>query len=270
MFSTLVHKWLKVPYLLNLHVFNNPRHPRATVLLIHGIGASWRTWERIAPKLPTDVRVIAIDLLGFGDSPKPHWKTYDVRTQVDSIATTLLRKGIFGPIFIVGHSLGSLVSVELARRYPQTIKSLVLCSPPFYIPTSKEKFYHPEAFLRRFYRMLHNNPIQTAQLLKIADERRLWPDPGYSMDEAGTMTFLATLDAAIVNQTSIDEAIELKLPILVIYGKLDPFIIEKNIKYLAKHNSHVALTTLPYAAHDMRGGYITTLARAITATLDAY
>jgi len=219
--------------------------------------------------MPADVRVIAIDLLGFGDSPKPHWQTYSARTQVDCIATTLLRNGIFGPIVVVGHSLGSLVAVEFARRYPQTIKSLILCSPPFYRPSAKEKFYHPEAFLRRFYRILHDNPIQTSKLLQIADERHLWPDPGYSMDEAGTLTFLATLDASIVNQTSLDDAIKLRQPILVVYGKLDPFIVEKNIKYLAKNNSRVSLMMLPLAAHDMRSDYTIALVRALVATLDA-
>ncbi len=270
MFTVILHKWLKVPYVLNLHVFHNPRHPRATVLFIHGIGTSWRTWEEAAKKMPADVRVVAIDLLGFGDSPKPHWKVYNARTQVDSIVTTLLRYGILGPILVVGHSLGSLVAVELARRYPQTVRSLILCSPPFYRPSAKEKFYHPETFLRRFYRLLHDNPVPTSKLLQIADERHLWPDPGYQMDEAGTTTFLATLDAAIVNQTALRDAVALRTSTLVIYGKLDPLIVEKNIKYLDRHNSHVALTALPLAAHDMRGDYTKTVVRAIIATLDAY
>jgi pimeloyl-ACP methyl ester carboxylesterase len=38
------------------------------LLLVHGLGASWRAWEQNIPDLSTDHRVIAVDLPGFGGS----------------------------------------------------------------------------------------------------------------------------------------------------------------------------------------------------------
>jgi cis-3-alkyl-4-acyloxetan-2-one decarboxylase len=76
--------------------------------------------------------VIVVDLLGFGDSPKPDWATYDARTQAQSLAKTLLGLGLTQRVVLVGHSMGSLVAVEFAKRYPALVKALVLCSPPLY------------------------------------------------------------------------------------------------------------------------------------------
>lgn len=263
MWETFLRKWLKVPYTLHTHTFHNPKKPKATILLLHGIGTSWKTWEDVATQLPNGIRVIAVDLLGFGESPKPNWKTYRVKEQADSIVATLLGDRLFSPVIVVGHSLGSLVAVELARRYPLSVKSLVLCSPPFYRPSTEERFYHPERTLRWLYRLIHDNPIYSSKILQQIARRKLWPDPGYAMDEAGAVTFLATLNAAIINQTAMNDAQKLTLPIRIIYGKLDPLIVETNIKALAKRNPHITLTAMPYAGHEIRTEYAKNIAAAV-------
>lgn len=268
MWDKIIHKWLKVPYTLHVHEFRTSKRPKATILLLHGIGNSWKTWEKVADKLPSDVRVIAVDLLGFGSSPKPTWKIYRVKDQADSIITTLLRKGLFGPVIIVGHSLGSLVGVEMARRYPLTVRSLVLCSPPFYRPIGTGKRPHLETILRQIYQYAIRNPGNSAKILKLVAKHKLSPDPGYVMDEAGILTFLATLDASIVNQQSLNEAIKLKQPTTIIYGKLDPLIVEKNIKYVARQNPRVKLEPILYVGHDMNAPFRTKIIQTVKVTID--
>ena len=114
MLDKIIHRWLRIPYALNVHYFSRPEKPKATILLIHGLGTSWRTWMPLEPYLPKDTRVIAIDMLGFGNSPKPDWKTYNVHDQAASIVATLRREFINSVDIIIGHSMGSLAAVELA------------------------------------------------------------------------------------------------------------------------------------------------------------
>ena len=250
-------------------MYHAPKHPRATLLLIHGLGASWKTWEPVVPKLPRDVRIIAIDLLGFGASPKPNWSTLDAKIQADSIVTTLLRRGYFGPLIVAGHSLGSLVAVELARRYPLTVRSLVLCSPPFYRPQADTKLFHADKRLRRLYRILEDNPSSASKMLQFADKYNLWPDTGFAIDgEAGALSFLTALDAAIVNQTSLEDAAKLKQPTTILYGRLDPFVIESNIKALVAANPHTHRVALNFVAHDINKSYASRIAHEITTALD--
>ena len=40
------------------------------LLLIHGIGGSWRSWNTIINDLALEREVIAVDLPGHGDTPK--------------------------------------------------------------------------------------------------------------------------------------------------------------------------------------------------------
>jgi pimeloyl-ACP methyl ester carboxylesterase len=48
------------------------------IVLLHGFLGSKSDWRRIAPKLArAGYRVIAIDLLGFGNAPKPLSALYD-------------------------------------------------------------------------------------------------------------------------------------------------------------------------------------------------
>jgi len=39
------------------------------LLLIHGLGGSWRSWQTILDSLALERDVIAVDLPGFGDTP---------------------------------------------------------------------------------------------------------------------------------------------------------------------------------------------------------
>ena len=61
---------------------------------------------------------MSFDMLGFGNSPKPDWKSYDVRDQAASIAATLRQKAITRLDVVIGHSMGSLAAVELAKQHP--------------------------------------------------------------------------------------------------------------------------------------------------------
>ena len=74
---------------------------RATLVFLHGLGNSGRTWDEVAAKLPDDINLVIVDLLGFGDSPQPNWAVYSAKTQAKSLAKTLLANGVFGKVILV-------------------------------------------------------------------------------------------------------------------------------------------------------------------------
>src|SRR5688572_20851458 len=126
-----IRRNLRIPYALHVRQ-NRLGATRLTVLFLHGLGGTGDIWDPIIARLPHDVGIVTIDLLGFGKSPKPSWAEFNVKTQARSIAATFLKHRLVGPVIIVGHSMGALVAVELARKYPRIVKGLVLCNPPFY------------------------------------------------------------------------------------------------------------------------------------------
>lgn len=109
-----------------------------TILLLHGMASSTRYWDNLIPDLSVHNRVIAVDLLGFGQSPKPKNVTYNVQTHLNSILDTLDHLGVDYPVILVGHSMGSLLALKFASLYPDKVSNLVLLSLPLY--TSAEEF----------------------------------------------------------------------------------------------------------------------------------
>ena len=84
------------------------------LLLIHGIGGSARSWSTIWPALAERRDVIAIDLPGFGDTPRLVGET-SMRTLSDAVTSFIDAKGLRG-IDVVGSSMGARLVLELARR----------------------------------------------------------------------------------------------------------------------------------------------------------
>jgi pimeloyl-ACP methyl ester carboxylesterase len=103
---------------------------RPLVLLVHGRGANARWWDHVAPALAADVRVIAVDLSGHGDSD---WRpAYDFEVWARDILSVAAAEDSDAPV-LVGHSMGSTACLTAAARHPG-MRGLVLIDSPIGIP----------------------------------------------------------------------------------------------------------------------------------------
>ena len=94
------------------------------VLLLHGIGDSSESWERVMADLARDHTVLAPDLLGHGGSAKPR-ADYSVAAYANGMRDLLAILGIESAT-VVGHSLGGGVAAQIAYQYPELCERLVL------------------------------------------------------------------------------------------------------------------------------------------------
>ncbi len=265
--SDFVHHFLRVPYTLHTKQYQNPRKPRATYVFVHGIGNTLHSWDEVIALMPKDVRIIAVDLLGFGKSPKPTWAMYSAKTQAKSLGLTLLSKRIAQQPIIVGHSLGALVSVEVAKRYTLLPSRLVLCSPPFYSPEVEgKKLKSGDDLLREIYRVAHKHPERLAKYAPLAVKLGL-ANKTLNITEDNIPSYLAALEASIINQTSLEDVARLKMPIDIFYGAFDPVVIKKHITTLAKQRNNVKATRL-LTGHEIVGGYVKSLAKFLNEIAD--
>lgn len=84
------------------------------LLLVHGLGGSWRSWATILPSLLESREVIALDLPGHGDSPaRVDSETF--KGLADSVEAFIIDQRLEG-VDIVGSSLGARIVLEMARR----------------------------------------------------------------------------------------------------------------------------------------------------------
>ncbi|XP_068306423.1 probable lysophospholipase BODYGUARD 3 [Pyrus communis] len=114
------------------------------VLFIHGFISSSAFWtETLFPNFSSaaksSFRLFAIDLLGFGRSPKPTDSMYTLREHLEIIERSVLEPNKVKSFHIVAHSLGCILALALAVKHPSSIKSLTLLAPPYYpIPKGEQ------------------------------------------------------------------------------------------------------------------------------------
>lgn len=265
----VAHRWLHIPYALHVHTNQKPDNPRATVLFLHGIGNSGAAWDEVVVGLPDDLHIISIDLLGFGHSPRPSWAVYDAKTQARSVLATFFKLRLTGPVILVGHSLGALVAVEIARRYPLLVKSLVLFSPPFYRNDLKRTttVLNNDKLRRNLYDLVKKRPDQLIQITSLGLKLGLL-NKAFSLTNKDTTIYMNAFEASILNQTSLKDAARLvHTPIHIVYGRLDPVVVPSNLRYLAKQNTNIKITPV-FASHEIIGPFVNEAIKAVRSAAD--
>jgi pimeloyl-ACP methyl ester carboxylesterase len=97
------------------------------LLLIHGFPtASW-DWHYLWEPLAARYRVIACDMLGFGDSAKPRRHSYSLLEQADLQQALLAHLGVGGPVHVLAHDYGDSVAQELLARHHEGRLRLASC-----------------------------------------------------------------------------------------------------------------------------------------------
>jgi esterase len=98
----------------------------APILCIHGGGSSALMWAQAFEELARLGRVVAYDRRGCtrSERPEPYERT-SVAEQADD-AAALLDALAATPAVVIGRSYGGAVAVDLALRYPDHVRALVL------------------------------------------------------------------------------------------------------------------------------------------------
>lgn len=100
------------------------------IVLIHGYGASLESWAGVAPILAAQHRVIAVDLKGFGWTPRPEGD-YSPAAQAHLVWGVLDKLGV-KDVAIVGHSWGTSVALSMAVAQPARVRQVALYSAYVY------------------------------------------------------------------------------------------------------------------------------------------
>ena len=106
------------------------------ILLIHGFGASKRHWRHNQDFLGNIYNCYSIDLLGFGESSQPgalldyeSYKENYVKYSFDlwgSQIATFCNEVIKSPVYLVGNSIGGVVSLKAAEILKENCNGLIL------------------------------------------------------------------------------------------------------------------------------------------------
>ncbi len=113
-----------------------------TLVLLHGLGDSGACWPDAASRWTARWRVVSLDLLGHGTSPRftaEQLAAPDPREEMYAAALAAVAElaSQRGPVALVGHSMGGGVSTVLAARHPELVVAAVLEEPAWRDPVDR-------------------------------------------------------------------------------------------------------------------------------------
>jgi len=101
------------------------------VIIGHCSSASHKEWLPLIEALKSEWRVLAPDLIGYGQSaPWPADQPFSVGADVDVVLA--IAKKAKGKLHLVGHSYGAALLLEAARMLGERVKSLTLVEPSLF------------------------------------------------------------------------------------------------------------------------------------------
>lgn len=115
-----------------VHLRHAPPEPGGDAepaVLVHGLGGSSTNWTDLMGRLRDRLDAVAIDLPGFGMSPPPRDGDYSPAGHARAVAAVIEASFEGRPVHLFGNSMGGAVSVQLAARRPDLVRSVTLVSP---------------------------------------------------------------------------------------------------------------------------------------------
>ena len=116
------------------------------VVLLHGMGSSLHTWDKLIPELTAaGYRVFALDLLGHGHSLQPDDpERYHIDSYYEHFVDWLHSLDLDGSISIIGHSMGAYLGLLYAQAHRDAVERLVLVDP-YYSPVQLSQWLRRSA-----------------------------------------------------------------------------------------------------------------------------
>jgi pimeloyl-ACP methyl ester carboxylesterase len=214
------------------------------VVFIHGFGAWSETWKKTTTVLAAHgFHTVALDVPPFGFSEKITDGTFSRQAQAQRILKVLDTLQL-KQVILVGHSVGSRPTAEVALVAPDRIKGLVLVDGAFGFGSDGQfEENHPSLLGRAFFEFhpLRNavlsatatNPLMTKRLLStfVADPEVLTPallsvyqKPFVVMDSTnrlGDWLKVLSLDKDTSVSSQVSNFSKLTMPTLLIWGDKD-------------------------------------------------
>lgn len=118
-------KFVDLPSGVRMHYRDDGDPAKPVVMLVHGYGDSFLSWEPWIERLSPDFHVITIDLPGHGLTRAPAGYAPSADAFADEVDALAGKLGL-PPFAIVGNSMGGGVAWQVASRYPARVSALVL------------------------------------------------------------------------------------------------------------------------------------------------
>jgi len=245
---------------------------KETVVLIHGLSETRAAWSRQVAALSASMNVLAYDIRGFGSSPTGR-ADGTVQQMADDLAQ-LLSAFATAPVFLVGFSMGGVISQRFALDFPELTRGLVL------IASSCAVGRGGRAFFNQRIEAVETGGLESLAVTNDSDARGcFWSGSESLVAEYKAIRIGAVRDPlgylnachamlGIADEPLTEQIAAIQKPTVVISGEHDPYCPPKASAMIADAISgaeHVLIDDaghcLQFEASDILNNYIANFVR---------
>lgn len=227
------------------------------VILLHGFGASTYSWRNVMPALAARFHVIAIDLNGFGYTQRPRaFESYTREGQEDLVLRVMDALGIESS-HLMGHSYGGGLSLFIASRHPERVRSLVLVdsSAPTYANDRRSRAASLKPLLALYLRsvVLRPNTVRKALRHSFHDDSLVTPELVHEYYERlrveGVVDAYHGLTAPVRTRPEPVVLEKIGMPALVVWGAEDELISAESGRRAAERMPNAEFALMEGVGH---------------------
>jgi len=232
------------------------------LVLVHGVAGSSLIWSEVIDRLADRYELLAVDLLGYGHSPKPR-VDYSPLLHVAAIDNGIAPIAGDRPIVLVGLSMGSLVALTYASLGLHDVRGVVALGTPYYRDEVEARLgLRANAWTSLCLR----TPLIARPLINVTwglGRRSRWLStrmrPAIYTPEVARETMMATYHAfsSSTREVLVQARIEPLLdrlgptPVAFVHGTADPWCPVERIEQLVRDRPTCTLETIEGAGHNL-------------------
>ncbi len=216
---------------------NNFTYP---VILLHGSGGNHMAWP-LEMRRVRGQRVFSLDLPGHGQSTNP--ASLSVLSIVKSLRQFIQDMNFF-KVVLIGHSLGGILAIQYAARYPESVKGLMVlaCGSQFSIPASLwnnlQNSNGKSQFIEQFSQLSFQPDFPQSQRNKILEPLKKM------------RLSLLTADLTICSKFNAQKDLSpIELPVSIIGGAGDQITPPGTVRQLSQYLSNSTVKIMRKCGH---------------------
>lgn len=249
------------PKVLSRTIVDQATNPKGTIVAFHGVSDNGASLADIATRWGEKWRVVLVDSLGHGLSPRfsPQQLQAPFQSALQAAAETVrveASQSIGGQVVLFGHSMGGAIAAGVARDHPQLVRAVVLEDPALLTPTQEATYKNNAGeSVGGLEHISRDQSGAIANLLLAKQAYRNWPLSEYGpWAQAKTQVDRDFIATGVVGLAGREIIKELQVPTLVLTGDgPDVLLGQAGLEQLATYaNPHLHTALISGATHCVR------------------
>jgi len=249
------------PEVLSRTIVDRAANPKGTIVASHGVSDNGASLADIGARWGEQWRVVLVDSLGHGLSPRfsPQQLQAPFQSALQAAAETVrveASQSIGGQVVLFGHSMGGAIAAGVARDHPQLVRAVVLEDPALLTPTQEATYKNNAGeSVGGLEHISRDQSGAIANLLLAQPAYRNWPLSEYGpWAQAKTQVDRDFIATGVVGLAGREIIKELQVPTLVLTGDgPDVLLGQAGLEKLAAYaNPHLHTALISGATHCVR------------------